>query len=286
MTRSRAQRRKAGYTLTEVSITMIVMVVALGGVLWTFLSLSRTYRVQKQYNTMQQNLFSCVDSIVRDVRMAGYGLDIDAGSLPRWIDWVPGVSAVIDVDQGTSGKPDRLSIVAGTGGIAATLTQAASAGATLINVSSNAAAALDTKTRKIIYVGRTETARIVSMSSQTLTISTDPSVSGQGLRYAYPVGAPIEVVEVLTYSCEPNPKGFPHRPYLVRNDNTGQVTNDLRIMIGLDIDDFQVTPVGVGVSLELRARIEDPDRTYTHPDIGDHFRRKVLTTRVIPRNAR
>jgi hypothetical protein len=55
-------------------------------------------------------------------------------------------------------------------------------------------------------------------------------------------------------------------------------------MTGLDIDDIQVSLSGTGIELSIRARTEDPDRTYTHPDIGDHFRRKTLVTRVEPRN--
>lgn len=271
--------------MTEAMVSLFIFTLAMAAALWIFIALNRTYQVQKQFNDMQQNLFSCVDAIVRDARMPGYGFDIRYGTAADWIDWVPGVTGTVHItDGGGPSNPDALSVVAALEAPVGSLTQPTARGATLISVSSNALFALDNTVRKVIYVGKTETARIVNMSGNMLTISTHPTRTGHGLRYAYPAGSPVERVDVVTYACYPASSNVFNRPYLARSDNQGIITNEILTVTGLDIDDFQLSARASGVSVSLRARTRYPDRYYTHPVEGDHYRRKELTAIIEARN--
>jgi len=75
------RRPAAGFTLVEVTLTMLVIVMVLGGVLALFDANSELARVQTHVANMQQSLRVAQYEMVRNVRMTGRG-PLPQGNLP------------------------------------------------------------------------------------------------------------------------------------------------------------------------------------------------------------
>jgi type IV pilus assembly protein PilW len=63
-----------GFTLIELLISMALSGIVISAIYTLFISQNRSYSIQGQVSEMQQNARVAMDRIVRDVRMAGYGL--------------------------------------------------------------------------------------------------------------------------------------------------------------------------------------------------------------------
>jgi type IV pilus assembly protein PilW len=63
-----------GFTLIELLISMALSGIVMSAIYTLFISQNRSYNIQEQVSEMQQNARVAMDRIVRDVRMAGYGL--------------------------------------------------------------------------------------------------------------------------------------------------------------------------------------------------------------------
>ncbi|MDL1975511.1 MAG: PilW family protein [Deltaproteobacteria bacterium] len=63
-----------GFTLIELLISMALSGIVMSAIYTLFISQSRSYSIQEQVSEMQQNARVAMDRIVRDVRMAGYGV--------------------------------------------------------------------------------------------------------------------------------------------------------------------------------------------------------------------
>jgi len=224
-----------------------------------------------------------MDVVSRDVRMAGYGIpESDTGS---WLNWVGGMTNSLVIDHGlAAGDPDKISISAAFDEPISHLASAVSEGATVLTLTAGTGLEFDNSTRKTVLLGQLETFRVVFVAGDSLTISTDPALTGEGLTRAYPAGTPLELVKVITYSLELSPTGFPHRPYMLRDDNTGELTNDLQKMIAVGIDDLQATFATNVAGIMMRARAPAAEMGYTDPVEGDAYRREARTTAVQLRN--
>lgn len=280
---SKALNRRKGFTLTETLVAFLLSVFLVGAVMAMFLTQRRTIWRQKQLNDMHQNLRMAMDFVVRDVRMAGYG--VPSSDTDSWIDWVPNMTNRLVIDPGVSaGDPDELSVAAAFDSPVSRLASAAAKGATALSVTSGTGSEFDNATRKMVFLGQLETFRVVSVSGDSLTISTDPSLTGEGLSRDYPAGTPLELVKVITYSLDLSPTSFPHRPYLLRDDNTGVLTNDLQKMVAIGIDDLQTTLSNSVTEITMRVRASAAEIGYTDPDVGDQYRRESRATTIRLRN--
>ncbi|NQT92357.1 MAG: hypothetical protein HQ559_06320 [Lentisphaerae bacterium] len=189
------------------------------------------------------------------------------------------------IDPGVSvGDPDDISVVAAFDEPVSRLTADVSGGATLLHVTGGTGSQFDSTTRKVVFLGQLETVRVLSVSGDDLTISTHPTLSGEGLSRAYPAGTPLELVKVITYSLDLSPTGFPHRSYMLRDDNTGILTNDLQKMVAVGIDDLQATFATNMATISMRVRASGPERGYTDPVEGDEYRREGRATMIRLRN--
>lgn len=63
-----------GFTLIELLVAMVVALLTVAAMLGVFATSQRTYRVQERITDTQQNARVGLELLVRDVRMAGYGL--------------------------------------------------------------------------------------------------------------------------------------------------------------------------------------------------------------------
>lgn len=276
-----------GFSLIELVFATAISTVIVMGIAVTFTVHSRVYRNQRLVREMQQSLRHGMDAIVRDVRMAGYGIPVPDSQLASWVTWESGMTNNPLVVQGaTTSAPDRVTIAAAFEMPVAALTSAVPAGSTVLTLGSGEAARLNTMERKIVFVGRNETARIVGIMGDQVTISTHPLTAGRGLAYGYPAGTPVESVETVTYSCRPATNAFPYQPLLIRDvAGGGGGTNWWTKAVAEGIEDMQIVRSGYGYRVSLTARTREPDPTYRHPQKGDGYRRMTLAAEVLPRNS-
>ena len=77
---------------------------------------------------MRQNSRAAASFLVRDIRLAGYGLPVTQSEVPSWINWASGVSNHVTVTQGTNAAPDQLTLVGAFEDPVSSLEDATSAG--------------------------------------------------------------------------------------------------------------------------------------------------------------
>jgi len=65
---------EAGFTLIEVMAAMVIFIIAMTAVFATFISQQKSFTTQSRVAEIQQNLREGVEFIMRDIRMAGYGI--------------------------------------------------------------------------------------------------------------------------------------------------------------------------------------------------------------------
>ena len=75
-----------GFTLTELLITMAISGILLAAIVSTFITQQKAYALQTQLADMRLNTRAALDMVVREVRMAGYG--VPSPLTAEWIDWV------------------------------------------------------------------------------------------------------------------------------------------------------------------------------------------------------
>ena len=191
-----------GLTLIELLIGVClssIVVLALYGILT---SQNRTYALQDDTSTMQQNLRVALESMARNIRMAGFG------KLSTWTtnagyantDAEDPASLNFAVSWGTG---NRLHLVGCVDAPAGTLAVAVAGNPTTITLNAGQAANFNTTTNRNISIGGMENAQIKSIAGNVLTIDTDLGTAGnQGLQSNYNVGTQIFIVKWITYSVD------------------------------------------------------------------------------------
>jgi type II secretory pathway pseudopilin PulG len=279
------QRRRRGFTLTEFLVACALSVLVVGAVFFMFLAQRKAFWRQHQLNDVQQNVRAAADMLAGDLRMAGYGFHPREADLPLWVTWVSGISGFVNIADGagTNGS-DVIRLVGVMDDAATTLATGASAGATVLHVASGTGSMFDTSTRSLVHIGMLETLRVLGVSGDTLTVSAHPSMTGRGIKHSYPVGTPVELVQVVTYDCRNATTNFPYRPYMIRNVHHLSLANDLQMMAAVGIENLQAVQVDGSVRVTITGKMESPDPPYQHPVAGDHYRRKQTTVTVMPRS--
>lgn len=279
-----ADNTRAGMTMPELLVALGLSGLLMAALIAAFLPVTRQFNQYRELTELRQTLHMQLDLMLRDVRQAGYGLPVTNAQLPAWITWVGGTTNVIRGVPGTGGAPDRLRLAGVFDPPVAALRSAAARGTTTLHLGTGQGAAFDTASRKLIFLGGQELVRVTGVSGDSLTVSAHASLSGRGLKYAYPAGVPLERIEVIEYACDPSRTNVFRRPYLTRDPNQGAAANRLQHVAALGIEDLRVTESAGVVTLELTAVAARADGRYRHPQHGDHFRRETLTGRAVARN--
>lgn len=255
---------KPGFTLIEILIALAISGIISTVIYNLYISQSRIYSQQEQVSDMQQNARVATDIISRHVRMAGFGK-------PSWttINGTSGITYKILVTDGGGTNPDTLEIVGCIDAPPGTLALAAASTATTIRLqSSGEASKFNTTTKRDIFIGDLENAKVTNVSGAVLTIDTDPGLSGQGLDNAFAVGTNVYLVKRVKYTISSTS--------LRRNENTGAGAQE----IAVNIEDLQVSYAKPMVTVSITARTEGRASYYT----GDGYRRMTLTSDIIARN--
>lgn len=282
---------------TFIGLMVITMFVA------AFTQQRRIYRKEQLVTEMQQNIRFAMETISRDIRMAGYGLSVPQHQLNSWVSWIPNFHQNPMINSGTGSNPDSLTIVAAFDAPVATLTMGAAAGTQQLKLTMiNGRSVGDTfgpSDRRLIFVGKSETLRIVSHTSDGVVVSAHPSANGQGMRYAYAAGTPVEILSEVHYEIMPDGAWGGNFPFLARIDSMTEYNffrssggNNFYGKKGIDgltvsaafIEDLRFQRQSGGIEVMLRARTSQPDGHFVHPTFEDPYRRMTLTSLVRPRN--
>ena len=274
--------RRQGFTLIELLITLPIAVVLLIAVIQTYVACGRLMDSQRIRNNLTGNVRTGMDYLIRDISMAGYGFKDCKSALSQWITWIPSFTNALIIKH-TAGQPDRVTL-AGAFSRVTVLSEPVSAGAASIRVPSNVVFNFNTTNRHLIYIGRSELARITGISGNTLNISTKP-VGAAGLSGAYPSNAPVELIQVISYSVT----NYAENNYLIRSD-TARPTLYFGYavpwdnILAMDVCDMQLSKSNQNVYITVKGISPEPDRNYHDPVTGDNRRRITLSGEVYMRN--
>ena len=282
------RRSELGVTITEMMMALAINGLLLAAAVSSFSSQQRSYVVQTQIADMTANARTALDRLIRDIRLAGYGLSSD-----NWIDWVDWVedgrgnparfTDPVTITPRNDG-PHQLVLIGAFGQPVAHVTGNASAGDTELRLKYvSGVSKLNSRTRKLIYIGRNELARVTDSQARQkrIRIDTDPHrPDDQGLAWDYatkPSQAPIELISVVTYKVVMDKRHHDSpTPVLKRDANTGGGAQPL----AEHIEDLRFTRHGDMLTVTLTARTPAPDPHYTHPQAKDGYRRLTLTSTV------
>ncbi len=192
--------KAAGFTLIEFLVALLLTSVVLIGAAGAFASHTRTHGQQDLAVSMEENLRMSMDILTDTLRTAGYG--VPTTNLASWIPWVAGFTSNPKI---STTNPVSVAVAGCTQQPIATLSAGAIIGATTLSVSSSVVGSspsslLDTFAKSLILLDGSENARVTAVNGSSITIDTDPALAAnQGLLRAYPAGAPICRVDVLTF---------------------------------------------------------------------------------------
>ena len=115
-----------GFTLVEILMVLTIFGVIMGAVYSLFISNQRTAYTQDEVSDMQMNLRIAMDSVVRDLRMAGMLVDYQAVDAAQPVLAIQG--PVVNNTGPSSPLPDPGTGAANTGSDAITLNMASATG--------------------------------------------------------------------------------------------------------------------------------------------------------------
>ena len=282
------QSPSAGFTLTELMVTLALSGVFVASAMQTFILQRRALNTNMIVSEMKQDVRTAMDMVCRDIRMANYGLEVESGDLDLWLDWARDLdgnsitmsSNPLIVDGGTG--PDAVWVAAAFDAPPASLASAISAGATSITVQPGEGNEFNATEKKVIFIGKSETVRIESVSGDTLTITAHPTQSGVGVAEDYPANTQVELVLIRSYERVEPGHDYPGRPYLARDQNLpSQFAFYWQRMIALGTKDFQLTQTDnrMQILIEGKASVKDNQAVTT-----DKYRTFELETEVFMRN--
>jgi len=217
--------------------------------------------------------------------MARYGVNVPDSELSSWLSWGPSVTGNPTIEQGaTENDSDSLLIAAAFEGTVATMAAASTTGATTLVLQSGEGSQFAASYAKMILVGQVEPARILAAGNNTITISTDPTTTGRGLRYAYPSGTTIERIDLVRYRCCDGLSELENRPALVREDFHSSTNSIWEEMIAADIIKMKVVQSGYGYTLTLEGQCDEAYQTMEYTSKTPTYQTLSLTTEIVPRN--
>lgn len=269
-------QKQDGVSLIELLVALVISTLLIAAIYRTFVRQQKTYVVQEQIVDIQQNVRFAISSMMREIKMAGFG-NISM-ILPNLT--LNGITYNNIVNPDTP-VANALTILSGVN-TGSTLTTEGGVSQSQIVVStltdSQGNPLFDTGNRRGISIGGVESNIITAINPGTKTLTLrDP------LGFKHVVGTPVFTIRALTYQVVVE-NGI---PVLNRNDGGGnQPEAD-----GIETLQFQyfdadgnvtATPADIRIiraSLIARTSIQDPD----YKD-GGGFRRREIASNIHLRN--
>jgi|GEM_PF-1106360 len=281
-----------GLTLPELLMALVTSGILLGAMVSSFISQQKTYAMQEQASEMTLSARAALDMIIRDIRTTGYG--VPTSGLEQWIDWVyDGEGTLIQFTEPIhimqqENEADTLMLVGCFDAPIARLQADADVGDDRLYLRyDRRTTAFNPTQRKIFYLGRNENGIVTDTPSQSrrrssIGIDTDPETPGnQGVDWHYSGGEDIlELLKVVTYAIKIDHVNYEApTPILTRDENMGGGAQP----VAEHVEDLRITRNGDTLTVALTVRTATPAPHYTHPAVGDGYRRLTLTSAVDPR---
>ncbi|MGE0823624.1 MAG: PilW family protein [Candidatus Binatia bacterium] len=189
------KQRRAGFTIIELLVSILVTSIMMAAIVSAFAAQNRAFVQQDNIAEVEENLRTGMLLMSDALRSAGYG--VPTANLSTWLQGYPGAwGSSLPVLFTTPSAGKALSIVSCTSAPVATLTADAPVGATSLTVNSTSELA----TNRAIWINRAEFLRVTGVSGSTITVDSNPLVSGnQGLSRVYYAGAPICRLDVTQF---------------------------------------------------------------------------------------
>ncbi|MCF7839023.1 MAG: prepilin-type N-terminal cleavage/methylation domain-containing protein [Candidatus Marinimicrobia bacterium] len=267
---------RAAFTLVEVLVTMVIAGFLIAGVVSAYVQHRHSLQAQRLLLDIHGNLRAASLIISRDLALTGYGLRIPDSQLAQWINWAGVLDQNPRIIPAANGSELTLAAASRR---AATLSLPVAGGSSTITVAAGTGPEFNTSNRRLIYIGRSELARVTAISGDTLTVSSHPT-RNEPLRYNHLNGAPVELVQVISYWVDAS-TGL---PVLRRFDHGRPGGLWFASVIATGIEFFEAQRDGNLVTVTLRGRAQRIDHRWTDPDFGDGFRRLTTRTQVFLRN--
>ena len=257
-----------GFTLFEIIIAIALMSFFAIPIMYNaIITPQRTYLLQEELASMQQNLRASLELTTREIRRAGFGR-------PAWS--VNGYAQAVSITEGDT-SPDSIDLVGCFNTPPANLGADADEGDTEVTLQSTAEASyftvIDSETdssRSNIFINGLENVVITGITDAVLTIDTDPVTGGnQGLAFSHQSGSTVGLVQAISYSIADED--------LMRNDHDGPTPTDQ--LVAENITDLQLTIDGSVITVLITGRTDKGLNFY-----GDGYSQETLETRVTARN--
>jgi len=238
------------------TIIMIIMVDVL-------ISQDKVFYTQTDISNGQHNMRIAIKKITKDLMMAGAGR-------PAWTT----INGTDGLDFSVRYAGGSLDIVGCLDAPRGRLSANVSSGSTTITLNIGEGINFNTTTKSDIRIGDGENAKVAHVSGDTLTIDTEPSLSGdQGLAYSYGQNAEVCQVKWVTYSQDTS---NPDKPVLKMDEHQGAGAQT----IAEYITGINASISGNLVDFTITGRTKNPSKTTGHYIITE------TTSKIFARNAK
>jgi len=237
-------RNIKGLSVIELMLAMFLGSIILFASLDVLSSQDKVFNTQYDISGAQHNIRIAMKRLSNDLMAAGFGK-------PSWTTINENSGLDFSVRY-TGGNLDIVGCLGAPGGY---LASNVSAGATTITLKTGNGSNFNTTSRSDIKIGDGENAKIISISSDTLTIDTDPTLSGtQGLSYTYNANTEVYLVKWVTYSID---NSNTSKPLLKIDEHQGAGAQT----IAEYVDSMTITISGNVVDLTLKDRTKNRSKT-------------------------
>jgi prepilin-type N-terminal cleavage/methylation domain-containing protein len=165
---------RKGFTLIELLVALVLSFILVGAIYRTFTVQQKTYTIQDQIAETQQNARMAMNILIRDIRMAGYGMP-DGGitiGLPAKT-----YSNAIQITEDGKQSYDSITLVGAFGAPSGYLNRTLSPGSTELYLrSSTEASHFDAGDNKYIFIGGLDSLTILSVSGNKITLNGNTKV--------------------------------------------------------------------------------------------------------------
>jgi prepilin-type N-terminal cleavage/methylation domain-containing protein len=253
--RPAAPHSRAGFTLVEMMVTSFISLLLIVGILGTFTQYRRTYSQKALEQERNQNLRMAMSQIQRDLRRCNSGMVMGMSSLGSWFPALSGATSLPYVIQGVSNR-DTLITAGYTGGPVGQLALGTASGATSLSFMPDAGLVLpySPEVGDVLVIGSVEALLVTSVSGNSIGFTTDPDSGTVGTHLSYPVGTEVYEVGMVKYSIGT----YDGVTGLMREDSRFTYTNDGDKLVGLHIEELNVTQTNDQVTVELVGRTKAP----------------------------
>jgi prepilin-type N-terminal cleavage/methylation domain-containing protein len=164
---------RRGFTIVELMVALVLSFILVGAIYRTFTSQQKAYTVQDQIAETQQNARMAMNILVRDIRMAGYGMPDGGISIDGTT-----YNNAIRIQKGDQFHPsDSITLVGAFGAPSGYLSRTISSGSTEIYLrSSDEASAFDTGNKKYIFIGGLDRLEVIGISGSKLKLKSNTMV--------------------------------------------------------------------------------------------------------------